>query len=76
MQKVEICGVDTAGLPKLSQKENEELMRRLKRGDKRARDEFIVGNMRLVLSLVKRFRIKNSVADCPCQCKVLMKSSV
>jgi RNA polymerase sporulation-specific sigma factor len=38
-------------------------MRRLKAGDKQARDKFIVGNMRLVLSLVKRFRIKNLGAD-------------
>ena len=63
MQKVEICGVDTSGLPRLSAKESEELMKRLKNGDKKARDEFIVGNMRLVLSLVKRFRIKNLGAD-------------
>ena len=63
MKKVEICGVDTAGLPKLSQKDSEELMRKLKAGDKQARDEFIVGNMRLVLSLVKRFRIKHLGAD-------------
>ncbi|MBE7067842.1 MAG: SigB/SigF/SigG family RNA polymerase sigma factor [Clostridiales bacterium] len=63
MQKVVICGVDTTGLPRLSAKENEELMCRLKNGDKRARDEFIVGNMRLVLSLVKRFRIKNLGVD-------------
>ena len=63
MQKVEICGVDTAGLPRLTQRENEELMLRIKQGDKRARDAFIVGNMRLVLSLVKRFRIKNLGAD-------------
>ena len=63
MQKVEICGVDTSGLPKLSAKENEELMVRLKNGDKQARERFIVGNMRLVLSLVKRFRIKNLGAD-------------
>ena len=63
MQKVEICGVDTSGLPKLTAKESEELMRRLKEGDKQARDKFIVGNMRLVLSLVKRFRIKNHGAD-------------
>ena len=63
MQKVEICGVDTAGLPRLSQKENEELMQRIKQGDKRAREQFIVGNMRLVLSLVKRFRIRNLGAD-------------
>ena len=63
MQKVEICGGDTAGLPKLSVKESEELMVRLKNGDKKARDQFIIGNMRLVLSLVKRFRIKNLGAD-------------
>ncbi len=63
LQKVYICGVDTAGLPKLSHKENEELMRRLKAGDEKAREKFIVGNMRLVLSLVKRFWAKNANAD-------------
>ena len=63
LQKVVICGVDTAGLPKLSAKENEELMRRLKAGDECARAKFIVGNMRLVLSLVKRFWAKNANAD-------------
>lgn len=63
MRKVEICGVDTAGLPKLTAKESEALMLKLKAGDKRAREQFIVGNMRLVLSLVKRFRIKNLGVD-------------
>ncbi len=63
MKKVEICGVDTAGLPKLTTKENEELMKRIKQGDKVARDEFIVGNMRLVLSLIKRFWAKNANSD-------------
>ena len=63
MQKVEICGVDTSGLPKLTAKENEELLVLIKQGNKAARDKFIVGNMRLVLSLVKRFRIKNLGAD-------------
>lgn len=63
MQKVEICGVDTAGLPKLTAKESEELMLKLKSGDRQARETFIVGNMRLVLSLVKRFRIKNLGVD-------------
>ncbi len=61
--RVIICGVDTAGLPKLTQKENEELMKKLKAGDKAAREKFIVGNMRLVLSLVKRFWAKNVGAD-------------
>ncbi len=63
LQKVVICGVDTAGLPKLSAKENDELMQRLKAGDEHARELFIVGNMRLVLSLVKRFWAKNANAD-------------
>ena len=63
MLKVEICGVDTSGLPKLTAKENEELMKRAKVGDSAARDRLIVGNMRLVLSLVKRFRIKNLGVD-------------
>ena len=54
LQKVVICGVDTTGLPRLTAKENEELMIKLKAGDMLARERFIVGNMRLVLSLVKR----------------------
>lgn len=63
LQKVEICGVDTSGLPLLTAEESENLMRRLKEGDERARERFIVGNMRLVLSLVKRFWAKNANAD-------------
>ena len=63
LQKVVICGVDTAGLPRLSNEENERLMAALKAGDKAAREKFIVGNMRLVLSLVKRFWAKNANAD-------------
>ncbi len=62
-QKVEICGVDTSGLPRLTAAESDELMRRLKEGDSAARDQFVVGNMRLVLSLVKRFWAKNANAD-------------
>ncbi|HIU58605.1 MAG TPA: RNA polymerase sporulation sigma factor SigG [Candidatus Scatosoma pullistercoris] len=63
MQKVEICGVDTSGLPRLTAKENEALMKKLKTGDREAREKFIIGNMRLVLSLVKRFWAKNANAD-------------
>lgn len=61
--KVVICGVETSGLPKLSRKEQEELMTRLKAGDTAAREQFIIGNMRLVLSLVKRFWSKKANAD-------------
>ena len=61
--KVVICGVETSGLPKLSNREQEELMLKLKAGDEQAREKFIVGNMRLVLSLVKRFWSKKANAD-------------
>jgi len=60
---VEICGVNTSALPRLSGEENAALMLRLKNGDKAAREKFIVGNMRLVLSLVKRFWAKNANSD-------------
>ena len=63
MQKVEICGVDTTGLPKLTAAENEALMLKLKAGDTAARERFIVGNMRLVLSLIKRFRSRGASMD-------------
>ena len=63
LQKVVICGVDTSGLPTLSSKEQQELMLALKNGDERAREKFITGNLRLVLSLVRRFWAKNANAD-------------
>ena len=63
LQKVVICGVDTSGLPLLSAKEQEELMVKLKAGDEAARERFIVGNMRLVLSLVRRVWAKKANAD-------------
>lgn len=53
--KVEICGVDTSKLPLLSEKEKEQLLIRIKSGDNKARQELISGNLRLVLSVVKRF---------------------
>lgn len=61
--KVEICGVQTNGLPKLSRTEQDELLKRLKSGDEFAREQFIIGNMRLVLSVVKRFWSKRANAD-------------
>lgn len=63
LQKVEICGVNTSALPVYSQKEQQELMLRLKAGDDEARQMFITGNLRLVLSLVRRFWAKNANAD-------------
>ena len=48
--KVEICGVNTSGLPVLSAKKTDELLKKSAAGDKQARDELIRGNLRLVLS--------------------------
>lgn len=53
--KVEICGVDTSKIPVLTQKEKTELFIKIKNGDEEARDTFINGNLRLVLSVIKRF---------------------
>lgn len=55
MNKVEICGVNTSTLPVLSRKEKEELFEKIKAGDKNARETFINGNLRLVLSVIQRF---------------------
>ena len=63
LQKVEICGVNTSALPVLSNKEQQELMLKLKAGDDEARQQFITCNLRLVLSLVRRFWAKNANAD-------------
>ena len=61
--KVVICGVNTATLPNLKEKEQLELLVRAKNGDENAREEFIIANMRLVLSIAKRFHLKNNSAD-------------
>ena len=53
--KVEICGVNTSTLPLLSKEEKAELFIKIKEGDNEAREEFIKGNLRLVLSVIKRF---------------------
>lgn len=53
--KVEICGVDTSKIPVLTPEEKNELFIKIKNGDEEARDTFIHGNLRLVLSVIKRF---------------------
>ena len=63
LNKVEICGVNTAKLPLLSEQEKEALFVRIKQGDKDAREEYIKGNLRLVLSVIKRFSSSNENAD-------------
>lgn len=61
--KVEICGVNTATLPILSEEEKTKLFARIKAGDKSAREEYIKGNLRLVLSVIKRFSNSNENMD-------------
>ena len=63
MNKVVICGVNTSTLPKLSEKESYKLLERVKNGDESAREQFIVANMRLVLSVIKRFWAKKVNQD-------------
>lgn len=62
-KKVEICGVNTSKLPVLSAKEKKELFEKIKSGDKEARQKFIYGNLRLVLSILKRFNSRNENID-------------
>lgn len=63
MGKVEITGVNTSMLPKLTGAEQLELMRKIKSGDHHARDEFALCNMRLVLSVVQRFMGRKENVD-------------
>ena len=55
LNKVEICGVNTSKLPVLSAEEKEGLFQKIKQGDEAARERYIKGNLRLVLSVIKRF---------------------
>ncbi|MDY5578302.1 MAG: RNA polymerase sporulation sigma factor SigG [Lachnospiraceae bacterium] len=61
--KVEICGVNTSKLPILTNQEKEELFEKISQGDKEAREKFINGNLRLVLSIVQRFSNSNENVD-------------
>ncbi|MGM9550773.1 MAG: RNA polymerase sporulation sigma factor SigG [Clostridia bacterium] len=63
INKVEICGVNTSKLPVLSAKEKEELFVKIKEGDMSAREQFINGNLRLVLSIIGRFSSRGENPD-------------
>ncbi len=63
LNKVEICGVNTSKLPVLTNEEKDELFKRIKQGDQKARELYIKGNLRLVLSVIKRFSNSNENAD-------------
>lgn len=61
--KVEICGVDTSKLSVLTNERMRELLLRIRQGDTAAREEFIQGNLRLVLSVIKRFNNRGEPLD-------------
>lgn len=61
--KVELCGVNTSTLPLLKEEEKEALWVKIKEGDKEAKEKYIKGNLRLVLSVMKRFSSSNENAD-------------
>lgn len=63
LNKVEICGVNTSKLPLLTQKEKDQLFERIEKGDKEARELYIKGNLRLVLSVIQRFTGNGENAD-------------
>ena len=63
LNKVEICGVNTSKLPVLTAEEKAELFRRIKSGDEQARELYIKGNLRLVLSVIRRFQNSSENAD-------------
>ncbi len=61
--KVEICGVNTSKLPVLTKTEKDELFKKIEEGDMQAREKFIQGNLRLVLSVIQRFNNRGENAD-------------
>lgn len=63
INKVEISGIDTSMLKTLSEEKKKELLRRTRDGDLAAREELIVGNLRLVLSIIQRFNPKGESAN-------------
>ncbi len=61
--KVEICGVNTSKLPLLTNEEKTDLFRRIQNGDTDARETYIKGNLRLVLSVIQRFSSSSENMD-------------
>lgn len=63
LNKVEICGVNTSKLPVLTNEEKKILFERIQKGDEKAREEFVNGNLRLVLSIIQRFNNRGEYVD-------------
>lgn len=63
INKVEICGVNTSKLPILKNTEKKILFDKILEGDLKAREEYIHGNLRLVLSVIQRFNNSGEMVD-------------
>ena len=63
MSKVEICGVNTSKLTTLTEEEKRALLEKVRMGDMEAREKLTLGNLKLVLSVIRRFNPKNDTAD-------------
>ena len=61
--KVEICGVNTADIKVLSNEEMTELFKKFKEGDKKAKEEIINGNLKLVLSILRKYNNRTDNMD-------------
>ncbi|MEE1002813.1 MAG: RNA polymerase sporulation sigma factor SigG [Acutalibacteraceae bacterium] len=61
--KVEICGVNTSQLPVLKEAKKRELLERVRNGDKAAREQLITGNLKLILSVIRRFAARGENPD-------------
>ena len=62
-KKVEITGINSSDLPVLTERERENLILKMKNGDRKAKDTLITGNLKLVLSIIQKINIKNSDPD-------------
>lgn len=63
INKVEICGVNTSGLKTFSEEEKRELLGRARAGDAEARNALVMGNLKLVLSVISKFNPKRESVD-------------
>lgn len=63
INKVEICGINTSQLPKIKSSDMREMIKKIQEGDTAVRDQFIFGNLRLVLSVIQRFNSRNEPID-------------
>ena len=63
LNKVELCGINTGTLPTLKNDQMRDMLEKIKAGDREVRQEFIQGNLRLVLSVIQRFQGRGDGVD-------------